>query len=140
MCRDTVLLGNGHIDQFIEIVSLDQIQALLQLSVQSTTETIFLLDVCVSMVACILAQMIKGLCILEYRAVPLSQCQKFIELPLNESFRDMVRSEGCLKFFPIDNMSIWLHCIVIVPPNASVTTKLLGCEKSFVCFGALNRE
>jgi hypothetical protein len=136
MCRDTVLLGNGHIDQFIEIVSLDQIQALLQLSVQSTTETISLLDVRVSMIACVLAQMIESLCVLKYCAVPLSQCQKFIELPLNESFRDMVCSKGCPKFFPIDNMSIWLHCIVIVPPNASVTTKLLGCEESFVCFGA----
>jgi hypothetical protein len=92
------------------------------------------------MITCVLAQVIEGLCILKYRAVLLSQCQKFIELPLNESFRDMMRSKGCLKFFPIDNMSIWLHCIVIVPPNASVTTKLLGCEKSFVCFGALNRE
>jgi hypothetical protein len=88
------------------------------------------------MIACVLAQMIESLCVLKYCAVPLSQCQKFIELPLNEPFRDMMRSESCLKFLPIDNMSIWLHCIVIVPPNASITTKLLGCEESLVCFGA----
>jgi hypothetical protein len=88
------------------------------------------------MIARILAQVIESLCVLKYSAVPLGKCQKFIELPLNESFRDMVRPKDYLKFFPSDNMSIRLHGIVVVPPNASVTTELLGCEESFVCFGA----
>jgi hypothetical protein len=65
---------------------------------------------------------------------------KFIELPLNESFRDMLRPKGDLKFFPIDDMSIRLHGMVIMPPKASITTELLGCEKSFVCYGAWDRE
>jgi hypothetical protein len=92
------------------------------------------------MIARILAQVIKSLCVLKYSAVSLGKCQKFIELSLNESFRDMVRSKGSLEFFPSDNMSLRLHSIVVVPPNASSTMKLLGCEESFVCFGAWDGE
>jgi hypothetical protein len=88
------------------------------------------------MITRVLAQVIKSLCVLKYSAVPLDKRQKFIELSLNESFQYTVRSKGCLEFFPSDNMSIRLHCIVVVPSNASITTKLLGCEESFVCFGA----
>jgi hypothetical protein len=92
------------------------------------------------MIARILAQVIESLCVLKYSAVPLGKCQKFIELPLNESFREMVHPKGCLKFFPSDNMSIRLHGIVVVPPNASITTELLGCKESFVCFRAWDGE
>jgi hypothetical protein len=133
-------LGNGHVDQFVEVVSPDQIQALLQLGVQSAMESVSFLSVRVSMVARVLAQVIESLCVLKYSTVPLGKCQKFIELPLNESFQDMVRSKGCLKFLPSDNMSIRLHGIVIVPPNASITMELLGSEESFVCFGAWDRK
>jgi hypothetical protein len=87
-----------------------------------------------------LAQMIESLCVLKYSAVYLGKRQKFIKLSLNESFRDMVRPKGGLEFFPGDNMPIWLHSIVVVPPNASSTTELLGCEESFVCFGAWDRQ
>jgi hypothetical protein len=58
------------------------------------------------MIARILAQVIKSLCVLKYSAVSLGKCQKFIELSLNESFRDMVRPKGGLEFFPGDDMSI----------------------------------
>jgi hypothetical protein len=129
-------LGNGHVDQFVEVVSPDQIQAIFQLGVQSATESISFLGVRISMVACILAQVIESLCVLQYSAVPLGKRQKFIELPLNESFRNMVCSKSSLEFFPCDNMSFRLHGIVVVPPNASITTELLGYEESFVCFGA----
>jgi hypothetical protein len=40
----------------------------------------------------------------------------------------MVRPKGGLKFFPIDDMSIRLHGMVIIPPKAGITTELLGCE------------
>jgi hypothetical protein len=83
---------------------------------------------------------IESLCVLKNSTVSLSKCQKFIKLSLNESFRDMVCPKGCLKFFAGDNMSIRLHSIVVVPPNASSTTELLGCEESFVCFGAWDGE
>jgi hypothetical protein len=133
-------LGNGHVDQFIEVFSPNQIQAFLQLGVQSTTESISFLGIRVSMIARILAQVIESLCVLKYSAVSLGKCQKFIELSLNESFWDMVHPKGGLEFFPIDNMPIRLHGMVVVPPKASISTELLGCEESFVCFGARDRE
>jgi hypothetical protein len=92
------------------------------------------------MIARVLAQVIQSLCVLKYSAVSLGKCQTFIELSLNESFRDMVCPKGGLKFFPGDNMSIRLHGIVVVAPNASSTTELLGYEESFVCFGAWDEE
>jgi hypothetical protein len=100
------------------------------------TESISFLGVRVSMIARVLAQVIESLCVLKYSAASLSKCQKFIKLSLNESFQDMVCPKGCLKFFPSDNMSIRLHGIVVVPPNTSSTMELLGCEESFVRFGA----
>jgi hypothetical protein len=92
------------------------------------------------MIARVLAQVIESLCVLKNSAVSLSKRQKFIELLLNESFRDMVRPKGGLEFFPSDNMSLWLYSIVVVPPNASNTLKLLGCEESFVCLGTWDEE
>jgi hypothetical protein len=92
------------------------------------------------MIARVLAQVIKSLCVLKYSAVSLGKCQKFIELSLNKSFRDMVCSKGGLEFFPGDDMSIRLHGILVVPPNASSTTELLGCEKSLVCLGTWDGE
>jgi hypothetical protein len=83
---------------------------------------------------------IESLCVLQYGAISMGKRQKFIELSLNESPRDMVRSKGSLKFIPGSHMSVRLHGIVVVPPNASITMKLLGCEESFVCFGAWDRE
>jgi hypothetical protein len=103
-------------------------------------ESISFLGVRVGVIACVQTQVIESLCVLKYSAVPLDKCQKFIELPLNESFRNMMCSKGCLKFFPIDNMSIRLHGMVIVPPKASITTELLGCEESFIRFGTQNQE
>jgi hypothetical protein len=103
-------------------------------------ELISFLGIRVSMIARILAQVIESLCVLKYSAVSFSKCKKFIELSLNESFRDMVRPKGGLKFFPSDNMSIRLHGIVVVPQNASSTMKLLGCEESFICFRAWDGE
>jgi hypothetical protein len=92
------------------------------------------------MIARVLAQVIKSLCVLKYSAVSLGKCQKFIELSPNKSFWDMVCPKGGLEFFPGDNMSIRLHGIVVVPPNASSTTELLGCEESFVCFETRDGE
>jgi hypothetical protein len=103
-------------------------------------ESISFLGVRVSMIARILAQVIESLCVLKYSAASLSKCQKFIELSLNESFQDMVCPKGGLEFFPCDNMSIRLHGIVVIPPNASNTTELLGYEESLICFGTWDGE
>jgi hypothetical protein len=61
----------------------------------------------------------------------LGECQKFIQFPLHQSFRNMVCPEGSPKFLPGDNMAIGLHGTMVIPPNAGGTTKLLGGEVSF---------
>jgi hypothetical protein len=62
----------------------------------------------------------------------LSQIQKFIELSLNESFGNVMRSESGPKFIPSNNMTSRLHGMVVVPPYAGSAAKLLGCEKGLV--------
>jgi hypothetical protein len=46
----------------------------------------------------------------------LSQIQKFIELVLNESFGDVVRSKRSPKFIPSDDMIGRLHGMKMIPP------------------------
>jgi hypothetical protein len=131
MCRDTVFLGQSHIYKFTESISLNQVQAFLELCVETTTETLLLLGIIIRVTPRVLAQMIKSLCILEYSAGALCECQKFIQLPLHQSFRNMVCPEGSPKFLPGDNMASGLHGTMVIPPNAGSTTKLLSSEVSF---------
>jgi hypothetical protein len=75
--------------------------------------------------------MIESLCILQYRTVALGECQEFVQLPLHQSFKNIMCPEGSPKFLPGNNMSSGLHGTKIIPPNAGSTTKLLGGEVSF---------
>jgi hypothetical protein len=84
------------------------------------------------MITRILARVIEDLCILQNCAGSLSQGQEFIELALNESLRNVVRSENGPEFIPCDNMTSWLHGVVMVPPYAGGAAKLLGCEEGLV--------
>ena len=70
MYRDRIFLSNGHIDQLIISIWLNQVQAFLDLGVEATTKTVALLGVSIRMMARVLAQMIEGLCILKNSAVP----------------------------------------------------------------------
>jgi hypothetical protein len=97
-------LGNGHIDQFIEVISPYQIQLLLKLGIQASTEAISFADVSVCMITRVLAQVMENLCILHDSAGSLSQIQKFIELSLNVSLWNVVRSESGPEFVPRDDM------------------------------------
>jgi hypothetical protein len=54
----------------------------LELGTEATMETILFLGITVDVIACILAQMIKDLCILQYCTGALGECQEFIQLPL----------------------------------------------------------
>jgi hypothetical protein len=94
-------------------------------------KTILFLDIIVRMITCILAQMIESLCILQYRTTSLGEGQEFVQLPLHQSFRNIMCSEGSPKFLPRDNMAIRLHGTIVIPPNTGSTTKLLGGEVSF---------
>jgi hypothetical protein len=57
------------------------------------------------MITRVLAQVIKNLCILHDSAGSLCQIQKFIELSLNESLWNVVRSESGPEFIPCDDMT-----------------------------------
>jgi hypothetical protein len=132
MGRDAILLSDGHIDQLIEVVGPYQIQPLLELGVEASTEAISLTGVRVRMITHVLAQVIESLCILYDSAGALGQGQKFIELSLNESFWNVVRSESSPKFIPCDNMTSRLHGVVVVPPYAGGAAKLLSREECLV--------
>jgi hypothetical protein len=84
------------------------------------------------MITRVLAQVIKNLCILHDSAGSLRQIQKFIELSLNESLWNVVRSESGLEFVPCDDMTSRLHGITMVPPYAGGAAKLLGYEEHLV--------
>jgi hypothetical protein len=131
MYRDTVFLGQSHIYKFIESISLNQVQAFLELCVETSTETLLLLGIIIRVVPRVLAQMFESLCILEYSAGALCECQKFIQLPLHQSFRNMVCPEGSSKFLPRDNMASGLHGTMVIPPNAGSAMKLLSSKESF---------
>ena len=64
MCSNTVLLSNGQVDQLIVGIWLNKVQAFLELGIEATSKTIMLLGISISMMACILAQVIEDLCIL----------------------------------------------------------------------------
>jgi hypothetical protein len=125
-------LSDGHIDQFIEVVGLYQIQSFLKFGVQASTEAISFAGVSVCMITRILAQVVEDLCILHDSAGSLSQIQKFIELSLNESLWNVVRSESGPEFVPCDDMTSRLHGMVMVPPYAGGSAKLLDCEEGLI--------
>jgi hypothetical protein len=131
MCHDTVFLSQSHIHKFTESISFNQVQAFLELCVKTTMETLLFLSIIICMIPRILAQMIKSLRILQYSVGALCECQKFIQFPLHQSFRNMVCPEGSPKFLPGDNMAIGLHGTMVIPPNASSTLELLSSEVSF---------
>jgi hypothetical protein len=125
-------LGDGRTDQLIESVGLYQIQSFLKLGIQASTKAVSLTGISVRMITRVLAQVVEDLCILHDGAGFLSQIQKFIELSLNESFRNVVRSESGSEFILGDDMTSRLHGMVMVPPYAGSAAKLLGCEEGLV--------
>ena len=90
MGSDTVLLSNGHINQLIISIGLNQVQMFLELGIKATMKTIALLGVSIRMMAHVLAQMIEGLCILKNSAGSLIQSQELIQLSFNQSLRNMM--------------------------------------------------
>jgi hypothetical protein len=100
MSYNTILLGDGQVDQLIEAISPDSVETLTQLVVETPAEAVSLLFVGISMITCILAQVIKGLSIMQYRASSLIECQEFVQLAIKNSSWDMVPSESSLEFLP----------------------------------------
>ena len=75
---NAIVMSNGHIHQLIKTVGADNIKTLLELGINTMTETIMLLDIRVFMMTGVLAQMIENLCILKLRTISLSKCQELI--------------------------------------------------------------
>jgi hypothetical protein len=89
-------------------------------------------SIIVRMVSYVLAQVLKDLCVLQDGASSLSQIQKFIELSLNESFGDVVRSKSGPKLVPCNDITGRLHGMIIIPPDTGSAMELLGCKERFV--------
>jgi hypothetical protein len=97
---NTILLGDGQVDQFIEAISPDSVETLTQLGVETPAEAVSLLLIGISMITCVLAQIVEGLSILQYRAGSLIECPEFIQLAIKNSSWDVVPSESSLEFLP----------------------------------------
>jgi hypothetical protein len=65
---NTILLGDGQVDQLIEAICPNSVETLTQLGVETPTEAVSLLLIRISMIPCVLAQVVEGLSILQYRA------------------------------------------------------------------------
>jgi hypothetical protein len=75
---NTVLLGDGQGYQLIEAISPGSVEMFPQLGVETPVEAVSLLLIGISMITCVLAQVVEGLSILQYRASCLIECQKLI--------------------------------------------------------------
>ena len=78
MCCNAVVLSDGHIYQLIKIIRGDKVEALRELGVKTTAETILLLGIAIGMIAHVLAQVIEDLGILQHRMGSLCKRQELI--------------------------------------------------------------
>jgi hypothetical protein len=122
VCHDAILLGQGHVNQLTKGIGLHKVQTFFELSAQAPTKMILFLGVTVSVITRVLTQVIKSLCILQYGASALGECQELIQFLFHQSFGYMVCSESIPKFFPADNMAIRLHGTIVIPPDTGSTT------------------
>jgi hypothetical protein len=97
---NTVLLGDGQVDQLIEAISPDSVETFPQLGVETPAEAVSHLLIRISMVTCIMAQVVEGLSVLQYRAGSLIKCQKLIQLAIKNFGWYVVPSESSLEFLP----------------------------------------
>jgi hypothetical protein len=64
VCRDAILLSQGYVNQLTEGICLYKVQTFFELSAQAPTEAVLLLVVTICVIARVLTQVIKSLCIL----------------------------------------------------------------------------
>jgi hypothetical protein len=100
----------------------------MELSVEAPPEPVSLLLISVSMVACVLTQVIESLGVLQHGTTSLSECQKLVELTVHDACWYMMPSECRLELFPLNHMVGRLHGEEMVPPCPSGSTKLLDGE------------
>jgi hypothetical protein len=95
---NTIILGDDQVDQLIETIIPDSVETLTQLGVETHAEAVSLLLIGISMITCVLAQVVEGLSKLQYCAGSLIECQEFIQLAIKNSSWDVVPSESSLEF------------------------------------------
>jgi hypothetical protein len=92
------------------------------------------------MVTYILAQVVEGLSVLQYRVGSLIKCQKLIQLAIKKSSGNVVPSESGLEFLPRHFMISREHSTEVVPPSPSRAAKLLRGEASLGFIRAVSHE
>jgi hypothetical protein len=137
---NTILLGDGQVEQLIEAISPDSVETFPQLGIETPAEAVSLLLIRISMITCILAQVVEGLSVLQYLAGSLIKCQKLIQLAIKNSCWNVVPSESSLEFLPRHFMISGEHSTEVVPPSPSRATKLLRGEASLGIIRAVSRE
>jgi hypothetical protein len=65
---NTILLGDGQVDQLIEAISPNSVETLTQLGVETPAEAVSFLLIRIGMIPCVLAQLVEGLSIRQYRS------------------------------------------------------------------------
>jgi hypothetical protein len=80
-----------------------------ELSTEASPKLVPLLLIYVSMIACILTQVIEGLGILQHCMIPLSKCQKLIKLVVHDACRYVMPSEWCLEVSPFHHVVNWCN-------------------------------
>jgi hypothetical protein len=118
-------------------VDPDCVETVAELSIEAPPESVSLL-IRVSMIACVLTQVIKGLGVLQHCTTSLSECQKFIKLVVHDVCWYVMPSECCLELSPLNHVVNWLHSEEMVPPCPRGPTKLLGGETDLGRIGTLS--
>jgi hypothetical protein len=103
----------------------------MELSTEAPSEPVPLLLIRVNMVACVLTHVIEGLGVLQHCTIPLSECQKLIELAVHDACWYVMPSEFYLEFSPFHHVVNWLHIEEVIPPCSRGSAKLLGGEPDF---------
>src|SRR5688572_4101131 len=65
----------------------------------------------------------------------LSEGQKLVELTLQETFGNVMRSERRPELVPTDHVASRQHGMVVVPPKPCGPTQLLSCKPRLVVVG-----
>jgi hypothetical protein len=130
---DAILLRDGHVDQLIVAVGPYCSETVTELSAEAPPESVSLLLISVSMVACILTQVIESLGVLQHCTTPLSEFQKLVDLAIHDACWYVMPSECCFELPTLNHVVSWLHGEEIVPPCPSGPTKLLGSETDLGC-------
>jgi hypothetical protein len=91
-------------------------------------ETISLLLISIHMSSSILCKMVELVHILHHSHIPLLQIQKLGQLPIQQTYRNIILLESSGKLLPSHTVVHRLHGIESVPPSASKPKKLLCGE------------